>query len=791
MSVSLIVDNTKLKAQILSGEKHMANFTKEESAGFVQLIASMPLNEQLAFTSKAATAVQSVFGYDELHPDWLVDGTEFEHDIWKIQVGTNKLLTIDFNVPLNDKKSLVSIKHRPLLNAFKHWLVQAGNPLLNGGRLLKSNTTYRQIRYRLTLIDAILLRAADINLAERHMLAVDSDFVQDLLVQYVEGGTSRLYRYHKIVREYLLEKIETVSDTAAKAFAEQFPYVTRPIYDDENELLLTEGQIVKACCFLYGEGAYLVSRQVSPKVNARYFLDIFFKEQTLYGESSKPFSIKTLAIKPDENSTEYRPVPVSDNKNSGVGEAALSPLLTDFRGLAAIDAVGTSLCPDKTFDNIEVKTINELVIVRSTGRFTTLPADVVFSAMRNAFEFCIEYADVILDSMYQVLKHVPSENKRNKTVTGGYTYSVADYKGKEFLEHVSPELIELGVCQWCIKPNAPDRFELRRQNRGFVDLYHVLMGAIQVITGATMARRAGELIDLHPTDCLLPSGVDPNLESSEKVEFELIFDNRKSGVGGDKALRETLSRPILRGVASLLYKLEAFNEKLIEDKLITQKNSTLFPFVDQKNITLKPIKAASYNVHLDAFCDYIESPTVQYAEDDERRYYIRQHQLRRFFAMVFFWRNGTNSLDTLRHFLGHTDSEHLYHYVTEGLQGEVLAGIKARCIREGMSKHGIENIDKLAPILKERYGVDYLKLKGYREVLSDYEDCDEDDAHLSPPLELIREQFEKDSIDFEKDITKLLLDGTIDLEPEFFTVKDEAGNTITDYKMILRVKEEF
>ncbi|MCW8327372.1 hypothetical protein MD588_00970 [Photobacterium sp. SDRW27] len=788
MAVSLIVDNTKLKAQILSGEKHMENFTKEESVGFVQLVANMPLNEQLAFTSKAASAVQSVFAYDEFHPDWLVDGTEFEHDFWKIKVG-GKSLTIDFNVPLNDKKSLVSIKHRPLLNTFKHWLVQAGNPLLNGGRLLKPNTTYRQISHRLRLIDAILLRAADINLAERHMLAVDRDFVQDLLVQYAEGGTHRLYRYHKKVREYLLEKIETMSDADATAFAEQFPYITRTILEDENAVFLTEDQIVKACCFLHEEGAYKLKRWSTPTPNSKYFVNIFYKQQTLYGESIKLPKIDVLAISPDKDLTECCPVPVADYGNGGISERSLGPLITDFRGLVAIETDGTSLCSDKTFDKIKVQTINELVIVRSTGRFTTLPADVVFASMRNAFEFCIEYADTILDSMYQVLKSAPKE-KRAK-VPGTTRNQLADYKAKGFLAYVSPKLIELGVCQWCVDTSDPKRFELRRKKCGFVDLFHVLTGSIQLITGATMARRVGELIDLHPTDCLLPAGIDPNLESSAKVEFELIFENRKSGVGGDKALRETLSRPILRSVAGLLYKLEAFNEKLIEDKLITQNKATLFPSVVKKAAEPTAITMESYNINLDAFCDYFESPTVQYDEDDVRRYYIRQHQLRRFFAMVFFWRNGTNSLDTLRHFLGHTDSEHLYHYVTEGLQGEVLAGIKARCIREGMSKHGIENIDKLAPILKERYGVDYLKLKGYREVLSDYEDCDEDDAHLSPPLELIREQFEKDSIDFEKDITKLLLDGTIDLEPEFFTIKDEAGNVITDYKMILRVKEEF
>lgn len=38
--------------------------------------------------------------------------------------------------------------------------------------------------------------------------------------------------------------------------------------------------------------------------------------------------------------------------------------------------------------------------------------------------------------------------------------------------------------------------------------------------------------------------------------------------------------------------------------------------------------------------------------ENNKRFYMRQHQLRRFFAMAFFWGNGFGSMDTLRWFLG-------------------------------------------------------------------------------------------------------------------------------------------
>ncbi|MEE3879924.1 hypothetical protein [Vibrio sp. YYF0003] len=572
MPVRLVVDNTELKKQVLSGEKHMGNFTQVEFEAFNQLVASMSLNEIDAFTTAAAAPVCEVFGYDELNPSWFVHGTKFEHDVWQIKVGQNAL-TIDFHVPLNDGNLLVSIRHRPLLNTLKHWLVQAGNPYVNGGKLLKAETTYIQLKNRLLLIDGILARADELNLAQRHMLVVNSDFIQELMAEYVEGTGHKLRRYHEKVRGYLLKKIETVSDEAAAAFAEQYPHITRNIDVEENELLLTKDQRIRACCFLYSNWAYgnkpRNRKYMYSTPNSNYFRDILFKHKTLNVNDWRLSRLRSLAITPEEDSAEFFRVPISDYVKDGVGLNALSQMLTAFRGLASIDTADASLCPDGAFDDITVKSINEQVIVRNVGRYTTLPTDIVFTAIRNAFEFCYQYADVILDSMHQFLKHVPKNNKKLKDSNRRSPLSI--YKSGGFLEYVSPELVELGVCQWCIDNRDPDRFELRRQNWGLLDLFNVLSGCIQVIIGATMARRVSELIELPPKECLLPSGVNPNLESSKDVEFELIFDNRKSGVGGEEELRETVSRPILRSVAVFIYKLEEFNKKLFADKLITTK----------------------------------------------------------------------------------------------------------------------------------------------------------------------------------------------------------------------------
>jgi hypothetical protein len=132
--------------------------------------------------------------------------------------------------------------------------------------------------------------------------------------------------------------------------------------------------------------------------------------------------------------------------------------------------------------------------------------------------------------------------------------------------------------------------------------------------------------------------------------------------------------------------------------------------------------------------------------EDNKRFYMRQHQLRRFFAMAFFWGNGYGSMDTLRWFLGHTDVQHLYHYITESTEGSVLKSVKAQYVYENLDKQ-----EDLRSILIERYGTSNFSLIE-REVLEDY-------------------------------IEDLIVENKLEVEPEFFT--DDNGQ---NYKILIKVK---
>lgn len=247
-----------------------------------------------------------------------------------------------------------------------------------------------------------------------------------------------------------------------------------------------------------------------------------------------------------------------------------------------------------------------------------------------------------------------------------------------------------------------DYYSLLRQNRGLVDLLRVFTGCVYICIGTLMARRSSELDELT-CDCL------------DKSRTRLVFFNRKSGVGG---MREKIARPIPKIAVEFISDLQYLQHELIGMGIIAKKRP-LLSYPSKVQADLISGTEASYRA-LDLFCDYFELPV----DEQGRRYYIRQHQLRRFFAMLFFWGNSFGGLDTLRWFLGHTDVEHLWHYITETMTGGALSSVKAAYATERLLANGPE-VSALSDFLKKKYGASAFSLMTRTEL----------DDHLTDLLE--------------------------------------------------------
>ncbi|RMZ61858.1 integrase, partial [Vibrio anguillarum] len=130
----------------------------------------------------------------------------------------------------------------------------------------------------------------------------------------------------------------------------------------------------------------------------------------------------------------------------------------------------------------------------------------------------------------------------------------------------------------------------------------VLQGAIQVLVGAIMARRQDELIKLKPHGNLSPN-LTPFSKKGAETKYSLIFKVKKTG---SKGVNATIERPIPLSIAKFIWQLEQFNIKANELNLAKGKLS-LFNNLSTKNCQLSQIKHPSYNAHLNALCDYVET----------------------------------------------------------------------------------------------------------------------------------------------------------------------------------------
>jgi len=198
----------------------------------------------------------------------------------------------------------------------------------------------------------------------------------------------------------------------------------------------------------------------------------------------------------------------------------------------------------------------------------------------------------------------------------------------------------------------------------------------------------------------------------------------------------------------LLKKLERMREELASMGIANQdKGLFAFPRVHSPG-HLMLADDANCNGLLDRFCDYFETPVNK----DGLRHYIRQHQLRRFFALLFFWGNSYAGLETLRWFLGHSDPEHLYRYITESTPGDVLRDVKVDFALEQLrARH--PSADQLARVIAERFGVNAIQLMDSDELL-----------------------------DF---VETLLLESMLHIEPHFF-----VGHSGREYTILIVVEGE-
>ncbi|MBL8517310.1 MAG: hypothetical protein JNM76_10125 [Betaproteobacteria bacterium] len=621
---------------------------------------------------------------------WLL--SPFNSETWKCEFGYTRF-SLDFRVRLDDGLLLTSARHSELLRTLKLWLCVQTHPDALGSLLIAKTSTYIKITSTLHLIDYFLLNAEQLQLSRFGLRNLTENDLAGLLRalnsdSHIANG---VYQWNDRVAQFLRSKVaEVLPDVHARVTAkyEWMNDLSSPAED--RALNLSDEELVRARVWLWMNGF------IGKGGGSDHFYALRTKElsallypNTLFGlRTHKPIPAE-LRLKSVERFTrEFAGAAIRELPGQSLTESAMAVHIRPLKCLGLLAEIGVEL-PKSFLSGLSKRALFQELDLRPLGRVATVPVPVVLSALRGALEFSLEYAEDILDSVVAVLmackiaglnpqayanRHDirPLLTERIRAV-GVHTWSL--YCHMTFVEQ-NP------TRHGSVWPAASEFFRRMRNNEGLFELLAVLFGALQTIVGTLSARRQSETLDLIAGSCL----------DSEKSR--LVFHNRKSGPAELRAKEE---RPIPPVVVRLIQVVTAFQDRLIKEKLLKARTN-LFSRPTQTGLALFPPHHMRANEDLDIFCDYIETALNSKSE----RYYLRHHQFRRFFAMLFFWGNAFGGLDTLRWFLGHTDARHLYNYITESTPGQVLSAVKANYAVEQLVA-GAEESKALADLVEERF----------------------------------------------------------------------------------------
>jgi len=663
----------------------------------------------------------------------------YDNDVWQCTFGKTSF-NVDFHIKLEDGSLLTNARHRPLLDIFKSWMCLQTHFDATGGATLNPSTAYIKVTRVLRLIDYFLLNAAEFELTKYGLSLVTEGDLKRLIIDLGTSNSSNenIYHWNERLTRYLKDNSSHInSEKLETILSSESSLSIIDIDPNDRILVLTDEELIRARAYLWDKGFYTSTYNFDYRYspNTAKIAEIIYSN-TLWGKCKKDIPEELRISSIEHYFHEYPRAPIYTTQERYQSKKVIEMYRSTLRSLGLLREIDLPV-PMNALDALSNKALFQALKLKSTGRFRTLPQNVVFQALRNALEFILEYGDELIDSYLALARAAHKMGMHCQSYCS--TQDIKPLLTKKIrkmgvhnwylLRHMS--LTETKNCRSILnRTPAADFFRRFRSNEGFYELLCVLYGAVELCVGTLTARRQSELAELVAMSCL------------DRSKRYLIFENRKSGV--DEA-REKEVRPIPQVIARAVTMLERLQCGLIELGLL-KKPSYLFARPDPNGSFLVS-GPSSYNRALDSFCDYFEVPLNEHGQ----RYYIRQHQLRRFFAMLFFWGRSFGGMETLSWFLGHTDVEHLYHYITESTPGAVLRGVKSTFATQKVQEQA-EGTEALADLLGKKFGIRQFSVLD-RDELEDY-------------------------------IEDLMEEGKLEIEPEFF----ETPNGKT-FRVLIVVKE--
>ncbi|TDJ76212.1 integrase [Pseudomonas putida] len=629
---------------------------------------------------------------------------EFHEEVWRIQTTQKNPITIDWRVGLWNGTVLTAPINEVLHRSLKHLLIMSVEGLTGEFSSLAPESKNHRLKCSMRAIDYLLIHAKDLQLLELGLGALDGDDIKNILNVLASSSNSEntIYNWRERCQSFFEEQLSAITKNEASDIFAKYPAMLLVGEDllDEKELDFNAHEIPMLRAALMKSGFYYRNNQYALAINTKKLSTELYPD-TLRGKDTKKTAFDILCFFPNDplHKREYPAVIVTTGTLDQLQDSYFFYYRYFFTCTPALMQLSLPAPAD-----VEILK-NYKPVLAEAARFRSVPSETLLTLFRKSMEFHINHGRMILDGFISIAEYCVNNSMAMHNLSDDLVCSI-----------IGNDLVQFGVKKLGLsaldatknfktrKPNSKNYCKKLRENNGLLELVHIYIGCVQLIVGMIMARRADELVTLKTARCL------------DKSLSWLIFEVAKSTKGA-LGLRQRESRPIDAIAVEMIEEVRRFQSELKRVGAINELGDLFStPFLIGHN-GLNNASRYQYNRCLDFACDYFETTVTL----EGKRYYVRQHQLRRFFAIMFFYSNTFGDLDTLRWMLGHRDIEHVWRYLQECLSPREIRGAGARYFAEAAKKERLENYEDLKELLAAQFGTTRFSLIDEQEI-QDYLD---------------------------------------------------------------------
>ncbi len=625
-------------------------------------------------------------GDDKPQAYWLND---YSASIWIIKSG-NEVIELNWDFQLPDDTSMLAQENGKLLEACRRILFNLKNPYY-----FKRETSSKRIKfyYRILVcvVEWIIINQSLYNPKKYAFARLDSDSIKGLIKLFVNDGKDGLqdliYRLQAKLEAILEDKCEI--DYVKKNIALVPKNLIRSDWVNISLATFTTQEAEKIRSWLYLKGFY---RRVCLKqfvlsdnddvaylINSNIFNKLIGTRNNQIGNKSKLFlrqfemarDFELVDLTDRYETTELLPSDYLTLEEKSLCTATLgsSRHLTDLLDVFKQLSPFISGLPDPVVMN-SLSPSNLAISYGAGGdkHHRTTPAHIALRLIDSSVGYIINYGDDLADLFLlwkQQLKDLEFNNLE--------------------LSYQPMAKLKLQMFKKLIIPTTLAPLNISREHSAWGNQHGFIRNEFGGHPGASICRTKMSIEDaitfmFASTYCLVAS-----LSARRRMElgelkcgcvkghagsYELEFALRKSEFAGKRTI---VKRPIPNIVARAIFLLEKIHKGL---ENIQEKSEDPFLFAvpyNLKNYTATKPSKQSIDRFVNNFCDYISLETTS----NNRRWYPKSHEFRRFFAIVFFWQYKFANLASISWMLGHVDVEHTYAYIRESIGGKELTKVEA------------------------------------------------------------------------------------------------------------------